>query len=524
MVIDLPAEPGGLRTPPGRIVLRGRKDRRSRRKKRWYRNAAVKTRSPIRIGRLLKMHTALVALSDRAKQEALVTLIESASWRVAAANSCAEARRRFPGRDFDVVFAEVPREGGNGWFRAVHTCRLAVLVDPPVHALPGGALPAGFHKRLSSPFDADAVAAILDSGSPRAGPATEAEGDVGHEADGVGPARPSEPGGQEGKGTRMLGESPAIRRVETLIRAMGPSTAPVLITGETGTGKEVAARRLHEFSRCSRGPFVAVNCGSLTPTLMSSQLFGHERGSFSGARRRHRGVFERADGGTLFLDEITEISVDLQVKFLRVLEQGQFHRTGGEEIVSVTFRPIAATNRDPEKAIEEGRLRADLYYRLAVLQLPVPPLRERGQDVELLAHEFLNEVIAQEGESKVFAPGTLACLRGHSWPGNVRELRNTVHSAYLMTEGREITPDVLPPEVLRGVPVEPDEDGGGVRVPFGASIEEVERRLIFLTLDQHDGNKAQTAQTLGISPKTLYNRLKSYRSRDVVGPKGMGAM
>jgi DNA-binding NtrC family response regulator len=461
------------------------------------------------------MHTALIALADRKKRGALEQVVKDALWRVATLNSCAEARRRYPGRDFDVVFTEAPQDLRDGWCRAVHACRVAVLVDPPDEALVGGSLPAGFHAWISSPFDPDAVRAILD-GVPRAVEGVaEAGGDarcrVG--ASGVGA---SDVGAAARSHARMLGDSPASRRLAGLIRSMAPASAPVLITGETGTGKEVAARRLHELSRRSGGPFVAVNCGALSPTLMDSQIFGHERGSFSGADRRHRGVFERADGGTLFLDEITEMPVDLQAKFLRVLEQGEFHRTGGEELVSVNVRAVAATNRDPERAVAEGRLRADLYYRLRVLHLPVPSLRERGQDVELLANAFLDEIAEQEGMAKVFAAETLACLQGHSWPGNVRELRNAVHTAYLMAEGREIMPDALPCEVLLdvGSSTQGEDDGVVVRIPFGTSIDEAERRLILRTLDHQGGNKTRTAEALGISLKTLYNRLNFYKSRD----------
>jgi two-component system, NtrC family, response regulator AtoC len=460
------------------------------------------------------MHTALVALGDRETREAIETHVKNALWRAVTVSSCGEARRRFPGRDFDVVFAEAPRAGGEGWCRAVHACRVAVLVDLPDHAGSEGPLPAGFHARLAYPFEPDAVTAILDSYSRTEGPTPNPPAAV---AVGAEAGEPSGPRAGGSSGTRMLGDSPAIRRVSELVRVMAPASAPVLITGETGTGKEVAARQLHEFSRRRDGPFVAVNCGALSPTLMDSQLFGHERGSFSGAERRHRGLFERADGGTLFLDEITEMPSDFQVKFLRVLEQGEFHRTGGEEVVSVNVRPVAATNRDPKEAIAEGRLRPDLYYRLRVLHLPIPPLRGRGQDVELLAREFLHEIAVTEGEPRIFTVETLACLRGHSWPGNVRELRNAVYTAYLMSEGREITPDALPSEVVLGAPLEPQQEVGEVRVRVGTSIEEAERRLILRTLGEEAGNKTRAAEALGISLKTLYNRLNSYQS-DGSGP------
>ncbi len=480
------------------------------------------------------MHTALIALADADKRDALTDLVRRASWRAVAVASCTEARRRYPGRDFDVVFVDAAPGGEDGWGRVVHACGLAVLVDPPDHVLVGGALPVGFEARISSPFAAEAVQGVLGTatgatagtaagtttgtgaGSAAGRTASESEALKGNPP----PARSGDQPVEEARPgeTRMLGDSSSMRKVERLIRSMASTSAPVLITGETGTGKEVVARRLHELSRRRDQPFVAVNCGALSPTLMDSQLFGHERGSFSGADRRHRGVFERADGGTLFLDEVTEMPLDLQARFLRVLEDGVFRRTGGEVSITVDVRTLAATNRVPETAVADGRLRADVYYRLRVLHLPLPPLRERGQDVELLALAFLVQIGCQEGSTKVFTEETLACLRGHSWPGNVRELRNAVHTAYLMAEGREIEPHSLPGHVLleRGRPTRGDEKGR-VHVPFGTSIHEAERRLILRTLSFQSGNKTQTARTLGISLKTLYNRLNAYEAEET-GP------
>ncbi len=443
------------------------------------------------------MHTVLIAIRDPEVRASLATIVQAAGRRVVDVGSCREARRRFPGREYDVVFAEA-RGGEEGtWCPATPTCRIAVLVDPPDEVLVDGGLPGGLHHRLSTPFDPHRVTELLDGTGSHADASPEES------------TEPSSPPGDpepDPPGVRLLGNALAMRQLRSRIRCMAPAKAPVLVIGETGSGKELVAQQLHHFSRRREGPFVPINCGALSPTLMESQLFGHERGSFTGAERRHRGVFERAHGGTVFLDEITEMSVDLQVKLLRVLEQGVFHRTGGEELVTGDFRTVAATNREPARAISEGRLRADLYYRLNVLQLEVPPLRDRLEDVELLAQAFLAEVETEEGATKVLTSATLERLREYSWPGNLRELRNAIYTAYLMSEGTEILPEALPPEVLS----DSREQGPVFHVPLGTSIQEAERELIMRTLRLLDGSKPCAAKALGISLKTLYNRLNSY--------------
>jgi DNA-binding NtrC family response regulator len=265
------------------------------------------------------------------------------------------------------------------------------------------------------------------------------------------------------------------------------------------------ARTLHDLSRRRLGPFGALNCGAISPTLIESELFGHERGSFTGAQRRHKGYFERAHNGTLFLDEISEMPIELQVKLLRVLETGTVARIGGDQPVDVDVRVIAATNRDPQKVVEDGKLREDLLYRLQVFPIHMPPLRERGDDVELLANYFLTQLNERQGTQKHFIEDALERLRSHSWPGNVRELKNVVHRAFIMAE-QEICPRSLPREV--------GGDSGAVRslnFQVGTSIAEVERRLIVATLEMYGGNKRKTADVLGVSLKTLYNRLNTYR-------------
>jgi two-component system, NtrC family, response regulator AtoC len=303
----------------------------------------------------------------------------------------------------------------------------------------------------------------------------------------------------------LLGASPAMLAVYEMLNRVAPTDASVFLVGESGTGKDLAAQTLHLLSRRSKAPFLPLNCGAISPTLIESELFGHERGSFTGAQRRHKGYFERAHLGTLFLDEISEMPIELQVKLLRVLETNQLMRIGGDQTVEVDVRVIAATNRDPQKAVQEGKLREDLLYRLQVFPIQMPPLRERGEDVALLADYFLGQLNERQGAAKGFTDETMERLHTHSWPGNVRELKNVVHRAFIMAD-QEISPRSLPREV--------GGDSGSVRslnFQVGASIEEVERRLIMATLEAYDGNKRQTADVLGVSLKTLYNRLNTYR-------------
>ena len=436
------------------------------------------------------MHTVLVAIRDPGVRASLAQMATKPGRDVLSVRSCREARRRFPGREYDVVFAETAGEGG-AWGTATPSCRTSVVVDPPDAGDVDGPLPPGFDARLSSPFDPGRVSDLVEG--------RLVSDDVVLLPEGGEASPPALP-------TRLLGRAPAMRQVKDRIRRVAPAKAPVLIVGETGSGKELVARRLHRLSHRREGPFVAINCGALSPTLLESQLFGHERGSFTGANRRHRGVFERAHGGTVFLDEITEVSMDVQVNLLRVLEQGVFYRTGGEELVTADFRVVAATNRSPARALREGRLRSDLYYRLSALQLEIPPLRERLEDVELLAKAFLAEVASEEGALKILTSATLDRLREHTWPGNVRELRNAIHTAYLMSEGSEIRPGALPADVLSDSP----EEGAVFHVPAGTSLEEAEQELIMRTLHLLKGSKPCAAESLGISLKTLYNRLNSY--------------
>jgi DNA-binding NtrC family response regulator len=307
----------------------------------------------------------------------------------------------------------------------------------------------------------------------------------------------------------MVGASPAMQRVYDLLARVGRKDATVLLVGETGTGKEMAAQTIHRLSRRHNEPFVAVNCGAVSATLIESELFGHERGSFTGADRMHRGVFEQANRGTLFLDEVSEMPAELQVRLLRVLETGTITRVGGTDTLKVDVRVIAASNRRPEAAVAAGKLREDLLYRLNVFPITLPPLRERGEDVELLANHFLAELNRPEGTEKRFTTPALVRMRSHSWPGNVRELRNVVHRAFIVSD-EAIGADTLPlqaaPAAAAGEEVEP----GRLLFRPGTRIAEVEKALIVATLEHFDRDKKRTAEALGISLKTLYNRLNEY--------------
>jgi DNA-binding NtrC family response regulator len=308
--------------------------------------------------------------------------------------------------------------------------------------------------------------------------------------------------------TLLVGRSDAMLAVEQLIERVAPTEATVLVCGESGSGKEVVARAIHERSARASAGFVAINCGALPATLIESELFGYEKGSFTGAQQTHPGLVERADSGTLFLDEITEMPAELQVRLLRFLESRRFYRVGGREELQSDLRVIAATNRDPAQAVRDGLLREDLLYRLAVFPIELPPLRARDGDVVLLARHFLDELNRTQGTAKRFPAGVERALRAHSWPGNVRELRNVIERAFILSdEMLELEPLSAP---LAARPAAAAE----LRIPIGAKLADVERSVIEATLGHFMGNKRRTAEALGCSLKTLYNKLAAYERED----------
>lgn len=306
----------------------------------------------------------------------------------------------------------------------------------------------------------------------------------------------------------LRGSSDVMRDLFRVLRKVAAVNTAVLLTGESGTGKDLAARTLHRFSHRAQGPFIAKNCAAIPPDLCESELFGHEKGSFSGATRCHLGLFEQADGGTLFLDEITEMPPEHQVKLLRVLENGSFRRVGGEKEITADVRIITASNRDPEEAIEDGSLRQDLYYRIARFPIAMPPLRARGEDIEGLARYFLDQLNEREGSAKTISPEALQSLGNYAFPGNVRELQSLVERAFLLSSG-VIRSFRLPP-----LSAEHALGGDYIRVRVGASVYEAEKALILATLQHRENDKAAAADTLGISLRTLYNRLNTYAAED----------
>lgn len=305
---------------------------------------------------------------------------------------------------------------------------------------------------------------------------------------------------------RIVGKSQKMVSMMDIVSQVAPTKASVLITGESGVGKELVADAIHELSNRSEGPFVKVHCAALTSSLLESELFGHEKGAFTGAVALKKGRFELADGGTIFLDEIGEIDASTQVKLLRVLQEKQFERVGGEKSVTIDVRIVCATNRDLQKEIEKGTFREDLYYRLNVVHLDVPPLRDRKEDIPLLMTSFLT-FFNQENEKHIegFSPAAKRALLAYDWPGNIRELRNCIESAVVLARSNIIEPDDLPPAVVKA------ENPALLSLEVGITLEEAEKRLIVSSLALCGGNKTKAAEMLGIGRKTLHRKLQEYQ-------------
>jgi transcriptional regulator with PAS, ATPase and Fis domain len=310
---------------------------------------------------------------------------------------------------------------------------------------------------------------------------------------------------------RLIGMSAAVRGLRQTITRIGTSDAAVLIVGESGSGKELVAEAIHQASPRCKAPFIAVNCAALPATLVEAELFGFNKGSFTGASRPHAGLFERACGGTLLLDEITEMPLDMQSCLLRVLETKRFTRIGGSDLIGADVRILAATNRAPQQAFQDGRLRADLFYRLAVLPVDVPPLREREGDVDLLIDYFLEVFNERYASVKTVSAELRHQFGQYFWPGNVRELRNAMERAYVLADH-----ELLPVPLMSAVDRPPDPTAAAsnpeaIEVPVGTKLHHAERLLIESTLRHCSGNRQRAADLLGCSLKTLYNKLQSYR-------------
>jgi DNA-binding NtrC family response regulator len=308
----------------------------------------------------------------------------------------------------------------------------------------------------------------------------------------------------------MIGNSPQMRKVYQVIEQAGPTSASVLITGESGTGKELVAQTIHQLSPRGAMPYVPINCAAIPETLLESEIFGHEKGAFTGAFERRQGCFELADRGTLFLDEIAEMTPQTQVKLLRVLQERRFRRLGGRVEQPVDVRVIAATNVDPMDAVQKNKLREDLYYRLNVFAIALPPLRERREDLPLLVQAFLNEFNHRNSRSVMaVSQEAMRILENYLWPGNVRELRNVIERATILAEGEFIEPRHLPPTLVDT----PQAALPSLAIAPGTTVEEAERRLILMTLEHTRDNKTRAAQILGISLKTLHNKLNRLKLR-----------
>ncbi len=306
-------------------------------------------------------------------------------------------------------------------------------------------------------------------------------------------------------GKAMVGQSPAFRAMMDTLRQAAPSTATVLLIGESGTGKELAARALHEHSTRAKGPFIAVNCAAIPESILEAELFGVERGAYTGAVARREGRFERAHGGTLFLDEVGEMPLSAQVKLLRVLQEGEIERLGGTQTVKVDVRLVAATNKDLQKEVAEGRFREDLYYRLNVVEIRVPALASRREDIPLLADAFLRRFAAKNAKTlRGFSEEALRILENYAWPGNVRELEHAVERAVVLARGEVLEASDLPESVRKG----PLGSAGQLVIPIGTPMEEIERRVIHETLRHTKGDKTLAARLLGIAARTIYRKLE----------------
>jgi DNA-binding NtrC family response regulator len=449
------------------------------------------------------MGHALIVEDDTDAAEMMAALIASEGFTAATAHTLRDAKRQLAMREPDLVLLDLMLPDGSGMdlFKEPETLANTEVVLITGHASLETSIQAlrmGAADYLIKPFNIKQLQGILSRVTRPS--ALKAEiADLQAELE------------KSGRFGHMYGRSAPMQRVYAQIARVAGTAVTVLVTGESGTGKEVAARTIHDLSRRRKQPFLAVNCGAISPHLIESEIFGHEKGSFTGADRQHLGFFERAHGGTLFLDEITEMPLDLQVKLLRVLETGSFMRVGSTTPIETDVRVIAATNRVPEQAVESGKLREDLLYRLNVFPIHLPPLYERPDDIPLLAEYFLQEICKREGEHKRFAPATLEKLSRHRWPGNVRDLRNVVQRLYLMTDGHAIGDEWLDFEGSRKGGL---ADNATITVRIGTPLADVEREVILATLRRFDNHKERTAAALGVSLKTLYNRLKDYAKDD----------
>jgi DNA-binding NtrC family response regulator len=430
--------------------------------------------------------------------EALAEIARLEGFEVTTAGTLQEARAHLSRESVDIALVDLTLPDGQGTELLqelkdtpgtdVIIVSGAATVDSAIEALRMGAL-----DYLTKPLDMRRLKAVLTNAA-RVRSLKEEVGTLRGELR------------KFGRFGRMIGNSPQMQQIYDLIARVAPTDATVFITGESGTGKELVAQAIVELSPRHHRPFIPLDCGAIPPTLIESELFGHERGSFTGATQQRRGHFERASGGTLFLDEVTEMPIELQAKLLRVLESGALTRVGGETRIPVTVRLIAASNRAPKEAIQINKLREDLFYRLNVFPIALPPLRARDGDAVLLADHFLESVNAAQGTAKRLSAAARERIRTYPWPGNVRELKNELQRAFIMSEDvielDGLAPGPHPASAPRsGIPQAPE---------VGGSLDDAERQLILATLERCGGDKKRAAEILGVSLKTLYNRLHQY--------------
>ncbi len=453
------------------------------------------------------MKKILIVDDDPETCEFLMELLSVPDWSVQAALSAERALELLEHEDFDCVIADLnlnePRTGLDVLkaFKERSPRTEVILItgfgtlEAAVEALRGGAFDF-----ISKPFK---VEEVLETVRRALSPHEPIQEESALE-------RLLEP--YEASG--LIGRTPQMIELYKEIARVAPTSSTVLIVGESGTGKELIARAIHAHSSRAHGPFIAVNCGALTETLLEAELFGHMRGSFTGAIADKKGLFEEAHGGTIFLDEISETAPALQVKLLRVLQEGEIKRVGETRTRHVDVRVIAATNRDLEGEVKAGRFREDLYYRLSVITLRVPPLRERREDIPLLATHFLRRALRQTERALAFSPAALALLMAYTWPGNVRELENCIEYALIHARGRLITPEDLPEKVRSAVP---SLRRGRTCASLEAtlfhdlpSLDELERRYLLYVLDVVNGNRSRAAEILGIDRRTLYRMAERF--------------
>jgi DNA-binding NtrC family response regulator len=452
----------------------------------------------------LPMSHVLIVDDDANTREALAALATQEGFTSAMAGSVAEARIHLVRQRPDVVVMDLRLPDGSGMdlFEDLEDRSSIETILITGHASVESAVEAlrlGASDYLTKPVNMQRLRAVL-SRVPKSGELRAEIGALREELRRL------------GRFGRLVGRSPAMQEVYDKIARVAPTEATVLLLGESGTGKEIVARTIHELSRRRKHPFLAINCGAISPNLIENEMFGHERGSYTGADRQHKGYFEQAHGGTLFLDEITEMPLELQVRLLRVLETGTLMRIGTAKVVETDVRIIAATNRDPREAVREGKLRDDLFHRLNVFPLAMPPLRERGSDIDLIAQHFLDEMNEAYGMRRTFAPGALERMRLHPWLGNVREMRNHIQRMFIMAgedglDGPELEGADGVPMAAAGVAL---RNGPAITVPLGTPLSVAARELILSTLEHCGGERKRTAEMLGICTKTLYNRLREY--------------